>query len=124
MQNTKGYINQAIKYSLFIIFVGYYFSISAFYHSHLVDGVVITHSHPFFNDPIKNTPYQSHQHSASSLINIQELTDIQLLETIIMAASIVPIWFLLTTIVKRLVSYYHHFTEIHAQLRAPPIATF
>lgn len=76
MQETKRYILQFIRFSLFFIFAGYYFSISAFYHSHLVDGVLITHSHPIFDFLKHGSGTESHSHSASSLQNIQQLSEI------------------------------------------------
>ena len=46
---------------LLVLFVGYQASVTAFTHVHYVNGVLITHSHPFHNQ---------HSHSATSLIAI------------------------------------------------------
>ncbi len=46
---------------LLLLFVAYQASVTAFTHVHYVNGVLITHSHPFHN---------RHSHSATSLIVI------------------------------------------------------
>jgi hypothetical protein len=64
-----------IRYLLLILFIGYYVSITAFYHSHLVRGVVITHSHPYKNFHDKNSPFQKHQHTNSEYQFVQQLNE-------------------------------------------------
>jgi hypothetical protein len=41
----------------------------------MVNGQLITHSHPFKKNPDKKFPYQKHNHSNSSFLLIQQLGD-------------------------------------------------
>lgn len=50
-----------MKWLLPILFTGYTFAVSLFEHTHIIDGVVIIHSHPF-----KSLPgAASHQHTVA-----------------------------------------------------------
>ena len=63
-------IKRVLAYSLLFIFIGYYASITLFYHSHLIHGDTIVHSHPFKTD---NHGAPLHSHSDNSFITIQLL---------------------------------------------------
>jgi len=64
------------KWILLILFIGYYSCISLFYHSHIIDGVIFSHSHPYRNSTEKKWPYPSHGHSSTTLILIKCLNEI------------------------------------------------
>ena len=52
---------------LLALFVGYFISISFFFHSHTIDGVVVVHSHPFSTS-------DHHSHSTNVLNFIQHIS--------------------------------------------------
>ncbi len=62
---------EIFKHLLLIIFIGYYGSTTYFNHTHIENGDVITHSHPY-------APYKSdkapHHHSKSDFIHISLLS--------------------------------------------------
>jgi len=64
------------KWFLLLLFLGYYSCISLFYHSHIIDGVIISHSHPYRNSQEKKWPNSSHRHSSTTLILIKCLNEI------------------------------------------------
>lgn len=66
-------ISNLLRYSLFILFVGYYTSITMCYHVHIVNGKVVSHSHPYKNDNSGKKPYESHAHSSSAYNSIQQI---------------------------------------------------
>jgi hypothetical protein len=59
------------RFLLLILFMGYYSSITLFYHAHLVNGEIIVHSHPF--SKTKQGPFQPHSHSSAAYVLIQHL---------------------------------------------------
>lgn len=52
---------------LLMLFVGYFVGTSFFKHTHVVDGKIIVHSHPF-------SPTQKHTHSGSTIILLQKIS--------------------------------------------------
>jgi len=55
-----------VRLLLLIMFIGHYGSISMFYHTHSVDGVVFCHSHFYWFDD-SSTPIQLPQHTQDEL---------------------------------------------------------
>ncbi|MCO5256702.1 MAG: hypothetical protein M9926_08070 [Lentimicrobium sp.] len=52
---------------LMILLLGFYFSVNFNYrHRHIVDGMVMVHSHPFSDDN-PDAPFKQHQHQPGSL---------------------------------------------------------
>jgi hypothetical protein len=64
------------KYFFLLLFLGFFGSITFFYHAHIVDGVTIVHSHPFKKD-VHGLPL--HSHSDKGYITIQFLSVITVL---------------------------------------------
>jgi hypothetical protein len=77
MKRHSNYISIFLKLLLLVLFIGYYSSITMFYHAHiLANGIVITHSHPF-KSPVNNkSPFQSHSHSSTAYNLIDQLNHI------------------------------------------------
>jgi len=71
MQTMKAHakltFSQSTATMLLLVFVGFFVSISFFKHKHLVNGVLIVHSHPF-------SPTENHSHSADATNLIQHLS--------------------------------------------------
>lgn len=59
----KEGIRKYMKWLLPILFIGYTFTVSLFEHTHIIDGVIIIHSHPFKSLP----DAASHQHTVAQL---------------------------------------------------------
>lgn len=57
---------------LLLLFMGYYGSITLFPHSHIVNGDLVTHSHPYSSS--------NHSHSASQLQQLSSLTNFQTIQ--------------------------------------------
>lgn len=74
-------ITRFLKLSLLFLFIGYYSSVTLFYHSHIVNGQIIIHSH-FFKSNTK-TPLTHHSHPVSAYNLINELNKISCEELIV-----------------------------------------
>lgn len=60
--------------SFLVLFLGYYGSNTLFYHAHLDNGKVWSHSHPYKHHDNK-TPFESHSHSGAAYNYIQQLNN-------------------------------------------------
>ena len=67
----KNRLKRIYAYCLLILFLGYYGSITLFYHSYIVLGETIVHSHPFKADS-HGSPL--HSHTDKGYITIQLLS--------------------------------------------------
>ncbi|MCE5344996.1 MAG: hypothetical protein LLG13_01745 [Bacteroidales bacterium] len=76
MKRFKKKILFAVRLCLLLFFIGFYGSITMFYHAHYVCGNVITHSHPYRHDPENKTPFPSHSHSSIAYNLIDQLNKI------------------------------------------------
>lgn len=82
-------ITKYVKWILPALFILYYGNISLFIHTHIVDGVIIVHSHPFKNNP-DGSP---HDHN-SNLAEIQFYNSASTIHALDGAvASLVPDFF-------------------------------
>jgi len=121
-RRIKKYFLGIIQSFIFLLFVGYYAGITMFYHTHNVNGQLITHSHPFVHDKSNKSPFESHSHSSSEYSLIQQLNEtnwdkssdiVQLPEPIRIAYEYCS-------------EYISHdvcsTNQAYSQLRAPPIS--
>jgi hypothetical protein len=74
--NFKESITRLLKLSLLFLFLGYYSSITLFYHAHIVDGEVIVHSHFYKSDADNKTPFKNHSHPVSAYNLIYQLNKV------------------------------------------------
>jgi hypothetical protein len=70
---NRSFISRYLSYFFIVLFLGYYGSITLFYHVHIINKHVFVHSHPFKNNSNEKGPIQSHSHSGLMLNHIQEL---------------------------------------------------
>lgn len=121
MTYLKNKISVFFKFLLLILFVSYYSGITLFYHAHMVNGVIIVHSHPFLNSKNKQIPVQSHSHSSACYFLIEQLNQTNWEGSPDIPQIPVPI-----------IVWYEHKVDssfpliplspyAYAQLRAPPI---
>ena len=105
---------------LIFLFLGYYAGITSFYHMHLIDGQVIVHSHPFRNAPIKDTPYQSHQHSSESCNLIHQMNQMNWSPALFRAFVPTPVCTTLRAVRLPDTGIHLHQIDRYISLRAPP----
>ncbi|MCF6358628.1 MAG: hypothetical protein L3J54_12565, partial [Draconibacterium sp.] len=60
-----------IKFFFAILFVAYYFSITLFYHSHVINGKKIVHSHFYINTHDTAGNPINHSHSQDEVYSLQ-----------------------------------------------------
>lgn len=95
--------------SMTALFVGSNF----YYHTHVIDGEEITHSHPY-------SPTTSHSHSSTSLAMIDMLTHLTYLSVAVFAALFIVSTRKFST--NTATSIFVNLNIIgHKQLRAPPV---
>lgn len=63
------------RFILVFLSVGYYVSVTTFYHSHFVNGEIITHSHPYKHDPLNKGPFENHKHTPLDYQFIQQMNE-------------------------------------------------
>lgn len=71
ISGLKKQVKKLPGYILLVLFLGYYGSITLFYHSHIVFGDTIVHSHPYKTN---GQGLPSHSHSEKGYITIQLLS--------------------------------------------------
>lgn len=119
----KNYICKSFRYFLLILFLGYYGSITLFFHSHFINGVTIVHSHPFNSD--NGTGSSNVPHSEKQMLLIQLLS--------VFFTTAIPISF--ATLILRFLlyeipvnstkdGYAEHGGYCTYSLRAPPFEMF
>ncbi len=70
--NLKLRQRKIVHYFLLILFLGYFVSITSFTHRHIINGIVVVHSHPY--NPFNNDKPINHQHSQNGLVVIDLLS--------------------------------------------------
>jgi hypothetical protein len=63
---------------MLLLYFSFYCSNTLFYHAHLINGHLLTHSHPFRHDSNNPHPYESHPHAADSFFQIKLINHAQL----------------------------------------------
>ena len=85
----KKEVNKFRCIILLTLFIGFFSSNLFFRHSHIVDGIIIVHSHPFKADS-NGTPLHSHNNNSYILIHI--LNDFVVLPSL--PAALAPLYIL------------------------------
>jgi hypothetical protein len=70
VNKSKGHTGNILillRIVLVILFGWYYNSLSVYNHAHIINGRVITHSHPFKQDN-SGSPFKTHKHSAAGFL--------------------------------------------------------
>jgi hypothetical protein len=114
-------IKRIYAYALLFIFIGYYASITLFYHSHIVLGDTIVHSHPFKAD---NHGVPLHSHSEQGFITIHLLASfsIAFILSYFSFKTIAPVAY--EIILKTRQEAVNHTIHYLYSLRAPPADMF
>ena len=82
MRSLNKIISHHSRLLLLLLFISYSGSVMMFYHTHLVKGTLITHSHPY-KVPEKNGPVESHSHSSSQYLLLQHLCNTSMTDSLI-----------------------------------------
>lgn len=72
-EKLKYWVRKVFRYSLLILFVSYYISITQFTHCHIINGITIVHSHPYKSGKGSNS--NGMQHTEKELQVIQFLSE-------------------------------------------------
>jgi hypothetical protein len=121
MRNSSKLIKVSYRILLSFLFVGYYSSLTLFYHVHYINGRLVSHSHPCKQDKSNKTPFESHSHSSAEYEYFQHLTETNWNEPPAIFKLPVPVVFELadykSDVSYPIVSNIYSFI----QLRAPPV---
>lgn len=120
--NWNRIAKNILKYFLTVLFITYYVSNTSFYHSHIVNGVTIVHSHFYRYHNNANASSVNHSHSPDEFVIIKIITQFI---TTVFAGFVVFRLFLMA-----LAQYQLPFKQIILSafqqsgfsLRAPPIS--
>lgn len=99
------------------LFVGYLSSVTLFYHSHNIDGRVITHSHPYHSAPDTG----GHTHSQNGMNTMAQLS---LIVMLLAVTGVVPRPFFveLFSVVLPIGDKVSNLLPVLPSLRAPPVS--
>lgn len=100
---------------LLTLFVCHYANISLFYHSHTVNGLLVSHSHIHTSDHAKTG-----KHTASDFSLISGLSDFQSLKAVVCFAGIGLFLFCLAILRLNAVNKLVSTVPIYSYLRGPP----
>ena len=118
----KNSIRRGFTYFLLILFLGYYGSITMFYHSHIVTGdTIIVHSHPFRADK-NGLPLHSHTTNGFITIHLLSTLLVSLSFLFFSFKALAPI--VREIILKTRVGLVSNNTHLLYSLRAPPLKMF
>ena len=104
------------KWMMLILFLGYYISVTSFYHTHYFSWGTVTHSHPYF--PSKSDT-SNHSHTPVQCQTISVLSFLILTFTI--AAGFICKTVIVTRIYTRVRSIKSLYQSVFSPLRAPPV---
>lgn len=106
---------------LLVLFISYSASIMMFYHTHVVQGFLITHSHPF-KLPAKKGVVENHSHSSSQYILLQHLSETPITDSIIEFAAVPDLVYAFCSVIisPHPDPFYLNVTSTES-LRGPPV---
>ena len=106
---------------LLSLFLAFFVSISFFHHTHIVDGNIIVHSHPYKKDSNGNP---DHSHSSASFVLIHHINNILLAASL----SFLPALIIYRVVFEQKSHFYYSFTRLELILnnkqRGPPLIFF
>lgn len=113
---TKDLKKHLYAVALLLLFLNYVGGITLFPHTHVIDGKIITHSHPYASG---SSGHPGHTHSAMAIAAISNLASGALFTIAVLLSAI----FIVTIRLQRTERYgYHYQTGIcrTIALRGPP----
>jgi len=112
-----------VKYFLTLLFVAYYFSATLFYHSHVINGKEIVHSHFYWTTNNADGKPVKHSHTQDELFTLQIIS--QFVTTVVAVGLFLGITqFLLNEFLIPLRESVYEIIPVFAySLRGPPFGT-
>jgi hypothetical protein len=109
-----------VKYFLTLLFVAYYFSATLFYHSHVINGKEIVHSHFYWTTNNAEDEPVKHAHTQDELFTLQIIS--QFVTTVVAVGFFLRMTqFLLNEFIIPLSESFHEITPLFSySLRGPP----
>jgi len=109
-----------VKYFLTLLFVTYYFSASLFFHSHVINGKEIVHSHFYWGTNNANGEPIEHSHTQDELFTLQIIS--QFVTTVVAVGLFLRMTqFLLNEFLIPLRESFFEITPVFSySLRGPP----
>lgn len=119
IKRMKDKMRKYMKWILPVIFIGYFGIVSLFEHAHIVDGVIVVHSHPFETLP----GGAAHNHQTGQLQFFYFLSHFIAGDGCVASLTVgfLP-FFLFSYVVPLVSSGFISLPKGALQLRAPPIA--
>ncbi len=111
-------LKRLLNISLLGLFLFYYSGSVMFYHSHLIDGVKVVHSHPF---PLSKTA-EGHNHTQAELATISILSHASLLLVASITLLLVIKFLLNVCLAVRQKFTFQNIALLVKSLRAPPFS--
>lgn len=119
IKRMKDKMRKYMKWILPVIFIGYFSIVSLFEHTHIVDGVIVVHSHPYKTLP----DGAAHHHPVTQLQFFYFLSHFVAGDGCVASLTVSFLLFLLFSYAVPLVSPgFISLPKGALQLRAPPIA--
>ena len=107
---------KAGKWLIIILFIGYYISITSFYHTHHFYWGTVIHSHPYLPSDNDTT---NHSHTQAQCLAINFLS------LLLLTLSVASVFICKTVVIKKIYfrtnSYKSLFQPLFSPLRAPPV---
>jgi len=112
--------NIYIKHFLLFLFIGYYVNSTFFYHSHIIDGVRIVHSHFYWpNKNSKDKPVK-HTHTRDEFFTINIISNFSTTPLSGTAALTITLILLYQLLIPLKTKIQEGVTFFNYSLRAPP----
>lgn len=105
-------IKEIVRVAMVTLFVSYYACSTLFYHTHIIDGEPITHSHPYI-------PSANHCHTGATAHLIAQLND--LLLALSTSTTFYVAFITITAVYLMTVQTARHQPIRSRSLRAPPL---
>jgi len=116
MKGFVRFIKKVITCSLLILFLGYESSTTLFQHKHIIDGLLVTHSHPYSD----NSKTGEHTHTPYEFITIVALS-VMVISAVLFdfIVRLFPIRLLKRADSENRYPFIHYFPTL--SLRGPPV---
>ena len=116
VQYMKQALINAGRWMIVMLFLGYYISVTSFYHTHYFSWGTVTHSHPYLPSGSETS---NHSHTPIQCQTINLLS--YLLLTLTVAAAFLYKTATISKIYIRVYNYKSLFKPLFSPLRAPPV---
>lgn len=114
----KGIYNKIIASLMLVLFIFYYANNNLFLHSHVINGIIVVHSH-FHND--KHHSHKSGDHTTNDVNLIEHLSNFQSLSPSLLCSEFKPNIFRSNLLFPKATAEFNFGYAGFISLRAPPV---